>query len=114
MVAINVHTLLHQASAARREQAAVLDMPEDRNLATGKVGDSTVVPLPEGDARVQLHLLDGGSFVASESIMHANVEERTFRACNWAFLVTHTDAVDSTQRHVLWDYGMSSVCMTLT
>ena len=81
----------------------------DRNLATGKVDESTVVSLPKGNSSVRLHLLDGGSFMASESRLHANVEDRSFRLFNWAFLVTHTNARDTTQHHVLWDYGMSSV-----
>ncbi|KKA24702.1 hypothetical protein T310_1251 [Rasamsonia emersonii CBS 393.64] len=54
-------------------------MCEDRNHGTGKVDKNTVVPLPEGDACVRLHLLDGGSFTASESRMHANVAETSFQ-----------------------------------
>ncbi|KAL1971389.1 hypothetical protein VTN77DRAFT_342 [Rasamsonia byssochlamydoides] len=80
----------------------------DRNLATGKIDESTVVPLPEGNACVRLCLLDGGSFTGSESRMYANVEERSFRLFNWAFLVTHTNAEDGTRHGVLWVYGMSS------
>ncbi|KAL2010983.1 hypothetical protein VTN00DRAFT_3701 [Thermoascus crustaceus] len=74
----------------------------DRNLANGKVNENEVIPLPEGDSHCKLYLLDGSSLIASESRLHANVEERFFRLYNWAFLVTASDG-----RHVLhahWDH----------
>ncbi|KAG9381998.1 hypothetical protein A1F94_007652 [Pyrenophora tritici-repentis] len=55
--------------------------------------------LPHTDAFVQLSLLDGGSFVADLSRMHAG-QTGTFRMYNWAFYISHQG------RHVLWDLGL--------
>ncbi|KAL7771223.1 hypothetical protein CFE70_001166 [Pyrenophora teres f. teres 0-1] len=55
--------------------------------------------LPPTDAFVQLSLLDGGSFVADMSRMHAG-QTGTFRMYNWAFYISHQG------RHVLWDLGL--------
>ena len=62
-------------------------------------------PLPVGSTHADVHCLDGGSFIAHWSYLHAGVVEGTFRMYNWAFHI-HDMA---TNRHVLWDAGMSSV-----
>lgn len=81
-----------------------IKMTLDRNLANGKINENEVIPLPEGGSHCKLHLLGGGSLIASESRLHSNIEDRFFRLYNWAFLITASDG-----RHVLWDYRMSSV-----
>lgn len=77
MELMKVHISIDMSAQYDNEQ---VDMREDRNLATGKVDEkkSLSIPLPEGDAWVRFHLLDGGSFTAGESRMHANAEVRSF------------------------------------
>ncbi|KAH7564333.1 hypothetical protein BM1_01380 [Bipolaris maydis] len=55
--------------------------------------------LPSTDAFVSLSLLDGGSFIADLSRMHAG-GSGTFRMYDWAFYISHKG------RHVLWDLGL--------
>lgn len=62
-------------------------------------------PLPETDASVRLQLLNGGSFTANYSVLHAGVKEESFRMYNWAFYIFHS----GTDRHILWDLGLTSV-----
>lgn len=61
--------------------------------------------LPTVNSFVNLQLLNGGSFTASTSIVHAGVEDKKFRMYNWAFYVNHP----TSDRHLLWDVGMTSV-----
>lgn len=58
--------------------------------------------LPQTEAFVELALLDGGSFIAECSRMHAG-QSGTFRMYNWAFYVSHQG------RHILWDLGLDEV-----
>ena len=58
--------------------------------------------LPATNAFVDLSLLDGGSFIADLSLMHAG-QSGTFRMYNWAFYIAHGG------RHVLWDLGLDQV-----
>ena len=58
--------------------------------------------IPDTDAFVRLSLLDGGSFIADLSRMHAG-KNGTFRMYNWAFYLTHLG------RHILWDLGLDEV-----
>ena len=62
-------------------------------------------PLPTDAASVELHCLDGGSFVAAASKVHAGATDETFRMYNWAFYVKDAE----TGRQVLWDLGLSGV-----
>ena len=64
-----------------------------------------LLPLPSNAASVKLHCLDGGSFIASESKVHAGAGNDTFRMYNWAFYIRDIQ----TRRHVLWDLGLSGV-----
>lgn len=61
-------------------------------------------------ASLQLQLLNGGSFTASTSKLHAGIKEEEFRMYNWAFYI-HSPARN---RHVLWDLGMTGVLEPLS
>lgn len=63
------------------------------------------LPLPVTDGSVKLQLLDGGSFIANYTVLHAGVDDEAFRMYNWAFHIFHPE----TGRHVLWDLGLTSV-----
>lgn len=67
--------------------------------------DASVMPLPSDGGCVKLSCLDGGSFIAAESKVHAGVTNGTFRMYNWAFLVQDVQS----GRNVLWDLGLSGV-----
>lgn len=67
--------------------------------------DLHITPLPSDAGRVELHCLDGGSFVAAASKVHAGANDETFRMYNWAFLVKDIQS----GRNVLWDLGLSGV-----
>lgn len=58
--------------------------------------------LPHTEAYVELHLLDGGSFIADLEKVHANTSGK-FRMYNWAFQVSHQN------EHILWDLGLDEV-----
>ncbi|KAH7345883.1 beta-lactamase-like protein [Pyrenochaeta sp. MPI-SDFR-AT-0127] len=55
--------------------------------------------LPSTDGFVDVNLLDGGSFIADLSRLHAG-ENGKFRMYNWAFHISHQG------RHILWDLGL--------
>jgi hypothetical protein len=61
--------------------------------------------LPDTSSFVRIHLLDGGSFIASTDKLHAGVKNESFRLYNWAFHVFHP----STDEHILWDLGIGNV-----
>ena len=65
--------------------------------------------LPATNAFVELQLLDGGSFMATESKMHAGQADNPFRLYDWAFFIKDVES----DRHVLWDFGMSDVSFCL-
>ena len=65
--------------------------------------------LPKLGGYASVHCLDGGSFIANWSVLHANVEDFTFRMYNWAYHVHD----NSSGRHILWDIGMSSVSISI-
>ena len=67
--------------------------------------ESRHVPLPADAASVELHCLDGGSFVAAASKVHAGATDETFRMYNWAFYIRDVES----GRHILWDLGLSGV-----
>lgn len=67
------------------------------------------LPLPETNGSVKLQLLDGGSFIANYAVLHAGVKDESFRMYNWAFHIFH----HATNRHILWDLGLTSVIPTL-
>lgn len=67
--------------------------------------DLQIIPLPSDAACVELHCLDGGSFVAAASKVHSGANDETFRMYNWAFLVKDIQS----GRNVLWDLGLSGV-----
>ncbi|KAK5054416.1 hypothetical protein LTR84_001306 [Exophiala bonariae] len=60
-------------------------------------------PLPAGGSHVNVHLLDGGSFVADTIRLHSQVDNERVRLYNWAFLIRHPVS----GRDILWDLGMS-------
>lgn len=62
-------------------------------------------PLPTDCSSAIVDCLDGGSFIAKWSFLHAGGAESTFRMYDWAF---HIHDI-KTDRHVLWDVGISSV-----
>jgi hypothetical protein len=70
---------------------------------------SPIQKLPETAAFVELHLLDGGSFIASTDKLHAGVENETFRLYDWAFHIYHPGKGE----HMLWDVGIGNVCFWL-
>lgn len=61
------------------------------------------------NASVKLQLLNGGSFTANYTVLHAGVPEQPFRMYNWAFYIFHPE----TGRHILWDLGLTSVMVPL-
>lgn len=65
--------------------------------------------LPEDNGSfVRLRLLNGGSMIASTKGIHHDVEkDEVFRLYDWAFYVHDQQS----ERHVLWDVGMSKVCL---
>lgn len=67
------------------------------------------LPLPETNGSVELQLLDGGSFIANYTFLHAGAKDESFRMYNWAFHILHR----ATNRHILWDLGLTSVIPTL-
>lgn len=67
------------------------------------------IQLPDTDAYVGLQLLNGGSMTAEYHKLHAGELAIEFRMYDWSFLVHH----GKTNRWVLWDLGMSSVCRPL-
>jgi len=64
-----------------------------------------LLPLPADASSVELHCLDGGSFIAAASKMHAGASDKTFRMYNWAFYIKDIQ----TGRRVMWDLGLSGV-----
>ncbi|TVY25666.1 Cytochrome P450 monooxygenase [Lachnellula hyalina] len=64
-----------------------------------------LLPLPVDASYVELHCLDGGSFIAAASKVHAGASDDTFRMYNWAFCIEDIQ----TGRHVMWDLGLSGV-----
>ncbi|TVY58378.1 Cytochrome P450 monooxygenase andK [Lachnellula cervina] len=64
-----------------------------------------LLPLPVDASCVELHCLDGGSFVAAASKIHAGASDDTFRMYNWAFYIKDIQ----TGRQVMWDLGISGV-----
>ena len=66
--------------------------------------------LPEDNGSwVQLRLLNGGSMVASTKGIHHGVEmDEVFRLYDWSFYIHDKQS----GRHVLWDVGMSKVCLS--
>ncbi|KAI9053698.1 hypothetical protein LZ554_002651 [Drepanopeziza brunnea f. sp. 'monogermtubi'] len=61
-----------------------------------------ISPLPQGASYVELHCLDGGSFIADRGMVHAGGSGR-FRMYTWAFYAKDKDS----GRHVLWDVGIN-------
>ncbi|OCL12640.1 hypothetical protein AOQ84DRAFT_333956 [Glonium stellatum] len=59
--------------------------------------------LPDTPWVANLDCLDGGSFVASTALLHADSKAEDIRLYNWAF---HVHDV-KTDRHILWDLGLS-------
>jgi hypothetical protein len=64
-------------------------------------------PLPTTGSLAEVHALDGGSFIADWSVVHAGADSSPFRLYNWAF---HIHDI-KTDRHILWDAGISSVSL---
>ena len=62
-------------------------------------------PLPEKGTLAHVHCLDGGSFIALWSYLHACADDSTFRMYNWAF---HVHDI-KTDRHIIWDAGISLI-----
>ncbi|TVY21146.1 Cytochrome P450 monooxygenase andK [Lachnellula arida] len=62
-----------------------------------------LLPLPVDASCVELHCLDGGSFIAAASKIHAGASDDTFRMYNWAFCIKDIQ----TGRQVMWDLGLS-------
>jgi hypothetical protein len=57
---------------------------------------------------VRLRLLNGGSMMASTKGIHQGVEaDEIFRLYDWAFYIHEQQS----GRHVLWDVGISKVCL---
>lgn len=63
-----------------------------------------VRPLPQNASCVELHCLDGGSFIADNSIVHAGGTGR-YRMYTWAFYIKDL----GTGQRVLWDVGIGQV-----
>ncbi|KAJ4345459.1 uncharacterized protein N0V89_011590 [Didymosphaeria variabile] len=57
-------------------------------------------PIPQTKAFVGLSLLDGGSFIASTNLLHADASNAKFRMYNWAFCISHGD------ERIVWDLGL--------
>ncbi|KAL1603693.1 hypothetical protein SLS60_005282 [Paraconiothyrium brasiliense] len=56
--------------------------------------------IPQTKAFVGLSLLDGGSFIASTNLLHADVTNAKFRMYNWAFCISHGN------ERIVWDLGL--------
>lgn len=64
-----------------------------------------LLQLPVDVPSVELRCLDGGSFIAEASKVHAGANDETFRMYNWAFYIKDLE----TGRQVMWDLGISGV-----
>lgn len=65
--------------------------------------------LPICGGKADVRCLNGGSFIASLAMLHANSGSGTLRLYNWCFLIH--DRISG--RRVMWDLGMTSVCAPL-
>lgn len=63
------------------------------------------ISLPTTSRSVNVHLLDGGSFIADASKFHAEAAAETLRMYDWCFYIHDPESGS----HILWDLGLSSV-----
>lgn len=61
--------------------------------------------LPPGSGHVEVHLLNGGSFIAETGKINAGCQNERFRLYNWAFAIYHKKF----DRKVIWDLGIVDV-----
>lgn len=62
-------------------------------------------PLPRASGNVEVHLLNGGSFMADTEKINAGCQNRRFRLYNWAFAIYHKES----DRKLIWDLGLVNV-----
>lgn len=77
----------------------------DERLRLGAMEEIHFDPLPQNGGNADVRCLDGGSFIASMNMLHANSGYEKRRLYNWCFLIQD----QKSNRRVLWDLGMTSV-----